>query len=342
MLAFRAVSFARLLAAGLVSLCAGCVGSPAPKPAAPAPAPRPPAVTTPEAVVDPQLEAELRADVKHLAQTIGERNTDKKWELASAADYLVDRLEALGYAVSRHGYEVGDAVVQNLEVSLPAGDRGDEVLIVGAHYDSAPGTPGADDNASGVAALLALARRLQGKPLSRSVRLVFFANEEPPHFQTETMGSLVYARQLAQRGGRVVGMLSLESLGVYSDAPGSQRYPAALAARFPTVGNFVAVVADESSRELGERVATHLRRHGSVPVEHAALPRQLDGVGWSDHWSFWQVGVPAVMVTDTAPFRYEHYHAATDTPERLDYARLGRVVLALRETILRLANDAVD
>ncbi len=288
---------------------------------------------------DRQLVAELKATVAHLSGKIGERNPKKHWELAAAADYLADQLSEAGYEVGRQGYEVDDVIAQNLEVDARGAERGDEIIVVGAHYDSAVGSPGADDNASGTAALLALARRFRGRKLRRTVRFVFFANEEPPYFQTERMGSLVYAKHALARGDRMLAMLSLESLGVYSDKVGSQRYPKGLQEKHPTVGNFVAVVSDTASRALTDRFAKLLRESGPVAVESDALPPGLPGVGWSDHWSFWQIGVPAVMVTDTAPFRFAHYHKPTDTHERLDYERFAHVVVSLGRSLQELANQ---
>ncbi|HMR74773.1 MAG TPA: M20/M25/M40 family metallo-hydrolase [Polyangiaceae bacterium] len=296
-----------------------------------------PEVSLPRA--DQKLVAELKQSVHALSHKIGERNTKKHWELAAAADFIADQLTAAGYEVGRQGFEVDDVIAQNLEVDVRGTERGDEVLVVGAHYDSAPGSPGADDNASGTAALLSLARQFRELKLRRSVRFVFFANEEPPYFQTDRMGSVMYAKHALARGDRMVGMLSLESLGVFSDAKDSQRYPAELREKHPTTGNFIAVVSDTASAGLCRRFAKLMQEGGPVPVEHDALPGDLPGVGWSDHWAFWQIGVPAVMVTDTAPFRSAHYHKATDTADRLDYERMAHVVVSLSRSLRELANQ---
>lgn len=301
-------------------------------------APEAPAAALSElSAVEAALARELERDVTKLSVEIGERNVDKKWELASAADYIASELEDAEYQVERHGYDVGEVAAQNLIVDVPGGRRGDELVIVGAHYDSAPGSPGADDNASGTAALLALARRLRGSAPLRRLRFVFFTNEEPPHFQTPQMGSLMYAKHIAARGEVVRAMISIESIGTYSDAPGSQRYPEGLAARHPTVGNFLAVVSDEPSAQLGRLIAASLKENASLPVVSDALPGDLPGVGWSDHWSFWQIGAPAVMITDTAPFRSAHYHKPTDVPKHLDFNRMARAVAGLLITVEELA-----
>lgn len=332
----------RAFAVGLSLTLVSC-GTPPPPRATPpeppveAPPEVEPAAPAPLTAEEQALRTELDKDVHALAK-IGERNVDKKWELASAADWIADELDAAGLGVHREGYEVGEVAAQNLATEVRGGARGSELVIVGAHYDSASGSPGADDNASGVAAVLALARRFAKTQPKRTLRFVWFVNEEPPFFQTPQMGSLVYAKALAARGETAVAMVSVESIGVFSDAPGSQRYPAPLAKKHPDVGNFVAVVGDERSAPLVDRFSAALSKGASLPVESDSLPAELPGVGWSDHWSFWQIGVPAIMVTDTAPFRYPHYHKPTDTPGRLDFDRMARVTQGLFVALSQLAN----
>ncbi len=331
-----------LLFACIASACAAAPPAPGPSPPKPVPAAAPAAGLPPLSERERVIADELRSDVAELAGKIGERNADKKWELASAADWLVESLEKIGYAVARDGHEIDGVLVQNLSVQIRGGSAADEVVVVGAHYDSATGSPGANDNASGVAALLALARRYQTASADRTLRFVFFANEEPPYFQTPKMGSLLYAQGLVVRRENVVAMLSLESIGVYSDAAGSQRAPQALAGKIPTIGNFAAVVGNTASKPLVDLVAEGLSVRGSLPAVGAALPGEVPEAGWSDHWSFWQIGVPAVMITDTAPFRDEHYHKPSDTPERLDYARAARLVAGLESVIAELVGESVS
>ena len=212
-----------------------------------------------------------------------------------------------------------------------------EVVVVGAHYDTVPGCPGADDNASGVAALIEIARACLPSPPPRSLRLIGFVNEEPPFFQTGAMGSLRHAWAARERGERIVAMISLESLGVYSDAAGSQQYPFPLGAFYPDRGDFLAFVGNLRSAPLVRRAIGSFRRHAAFPSEGLAAPEWVPGVGWSDQWAFWQAGYPALMVTDTVPFRYPHYHLPSDTPDRLDYDRLARVVAGLARVTLELA-----
>jgi Zn-dependent M28 family amino/carboxypeptidase len=225
----------------------------------------------------------------------------------------------------------------NVEAEVRGRERPADIVVVGAHYDSLAFTSGADDNASGVAALLALARAFAGAHPRTTLRFVAFANEEPPYFQTANMGSLVYAKRSRARGEHIVAMLSLETIGYYSDAPGSQRYPPPMGLAYPDRGDFIGFVGDRTSADLVRRVVATFRTTTHFPSEGAAPFSLIPGVGWSDQWSFWQVGYPGVMVTDTAPFRYPRYHTAQDTPDALDYDRMARVVAGLERVIADLA-----
>jgi Zn-dependent M28 family amino/carboxypeptidase len=162
-------------------------------------------------------------------------------------------------------------------------------------------------------------------------------NEEPPFYHSEEMGSRHYARRSRERGEGIHAMFSLETIGYYSDAPGSQRYPFPLGFFYPSTGNFVAFVSDLASRPLLHQAIASFRRHAAIPSEAVAAPAWIPGVDWSDHWSFGREGWPALMVTDTAPYRYPHYHAPGDTPDKVDYERLARVVTGLRGMLRELA-----
>ncbi|MBJ6725198.1 M28 family peptidase [Geomesophilobacter sediminis] len=283
------------------------------------------------------LRDRLHRHVAVLAGEIGARNIADYGNLRQAAQYVATQLKETGLPVRELPYRVGTTIVVNIEAELKGQSRGDEIVVIGAHYDTVPGCPGANDNGSGIAALLELARLLHAAQPARTVRLVAFANEEPPYFQTETMGSLVYARALQQRGEKVVAMLSLETIGCYSDAPKSQQYPAPLNLFYPDTGNFIGFVSHLGSVSLLREVIGTFRRTTRFPSEGAATPERIPGVSWSDHWAFWQAGYPAVMVTDTAPFRYPDYHEPTDTPEKLDYDRMARVVMGIERVVEKLA-----
>jgi Zn-dependent M28 family amino/carboxypeptidase len=186
--------------------------------------------------------------------------------------------------------------------------------------------------------VLALAKSPALQKPERTLRFVAFVNEEPPFFQTEGMGSTVYAKRCRDRGEKVVAMLSLETIGYYSDDEGSQKYPFPLGLFYPSRGNFIAFVGNTSNARLVRRCIKTFRAKVRFPSEGGAVPGSLPGIGWSDHWSFWEAGYPAIEITDTAPFRYPHYHEETDTPDKLDYERMARVVNGLEEVILDLAN----
>lgn len=278
----------------------------------------------------------LRKHVTSLSADIGERNVWRYAALQEAAAYIEGEFQASGYRPARQTFDVARLPVSNIDVTLRGTARADEILVVGAHYDTVGGSPGANDNGTGVAAMLELARRFAGRPMQRSLTFAAFVNEEPPFFQTAQMGSLVYARAARSLEQNVIGMLSLETMGYYADAPGSQQYPVAeMGALFPDVGNFIGFVANEESRELLDKAAAAFT--SPVPVQAAALPEGMPGAGWSDHWSFWQAGYQALMVTDTAPWRYPWYHSADDTPDKIDFARFAQVVDGLEQVIATLA-----
>ena len=277
------------------------------------------------------LAQRLRAEVTAIASK--PHNLGHPEALELSARYIEQTLTQMGYRTRRQTFDDGhasniEAVIEPLAAAAPT-------LVIGAHYDSAFTAPGANDNGSGVAALLELARALRdldGKARSR-IRLVFFVNEEPPFFQTDRMGSLVYARALHASGEKVVAMWSLETLGYYSRAPHSQHYPFPLGMLYPETGDFVAFVGNVSSRPLVRKTVAAFRAHAAFPSVGGAAPGFVQGIDWSDHWAFEQVGVPALMITDTAPFRYPHYHTTRDTPDKLDYARLARLVTGLEAMI---------
>jgi hypothetical protein len=301
---------------------------------------------TPHQGALPPLTAEEAALAAALKQHIAviaarEHNIAHHDELEAVARYLETTLESLGYSVGRQVFTADGKPVRNIDVTIepPAGRSDPEVVVVGAHYDSAPGTPGANDNATGAAAVLELARLLRDLTgvSGKRIRLVLFVNEEPPYFMTEAMGSLTYARALAARKERVVAMYSLETIGFYSSAPGSQSYPAPFGMMFPDRGDFVAFVGMLGSRPLLQETIRSFRSHTSFPTIGGVAPRAVPGIAWSDHWAFAEHGFQALMVTDTAPFRYPHYHEPTDTPDKIDAEKLARVVKGME----RVVRDAV-
>jgi Zn-dependent M28 family amino/carboxypeptidase len=273
------------------------------------------------------LAERLRRHVEDLART--QRNTD----LERPARYIEQAFAAHGLICAPQHFQSGGRTVRNIEVSTPHSS----FVVVGAHYDTVPGSPGADDNASAVAALIELAGLLGKEGLP--IRFVAFANEELPYFMGPEMGSWVSARHARDRGETVRAMLSLEMLGYYSDQPGSQRYPPPLGLFYPDHGDYIAFVGDLGARSLVRKAIGIFRKHTAFPSEGVAAPAFIPGVTRSDHWSFRDQGFPAIMVTDTAYNRNPHYHLASDTPENLDYERMARVTLGLAGVIRELATE---
>ena len=283
--------------------------------------------------------ARLEKHVRALAGEIGVRHYGRPESLKKAEDYVRTAFKSAGYTVVEQEYTVhppnaAQAVMRNFTVVVPASSPDAAVLVVGAHYDSAPETTGADDNASGVAAMLELARRFHGRSGGGvELRFVAYSTEEPPFFGSAQMGSAFHAKALKVEGRAVKGMLSLEMLGYYSDAPGSQKYPPPLSLFYPDRANFVGIVSNIGSRRfLKELVAGFKPPKGTKHIS-AALPGFIGEIGLSDHKCYWDEGFPAVIVTDTSFLRYPHYHLMSDTPEKLDYARMADVVDGLEAAL---------
>jgi Zn-dependent M28 family amino/carboxypeptidase len=279
------------------------------------------------------LRAELERDLEMLAVMIGERNVWTAGSLERSADFIVESFESTGLTARRLPYEMQKRTCENLEVEIPGGRRPDEIVVVGGHYDTVPDCAGANDNGTGVVATLALARlfaaRAPDKKPDRTLRFVAFVNEEPPYFQTGHMGSVVYAKAARAHGENITAAVSLETIGCYTDEAGSQRYPPPMGLVYPSVGNFIGFVGSFGSRKLVRQAIATFRERVQFPSEGGALPGFIPGVGWSDHWAFAEEGYPAIMVTDTAPFRYPHYHRKTDTVDKIDFDRMTRVVMGL-------------
>ena len=270
---------------------------------------------------DRALSLRLRLHVAALAAN--ERNSD----LETPARYIEAAFAAQGHKPESQYFESGGRRVRNIEA-------GAGKIIVGAHYDTVHGSPGADDNASGVAVLIELAA------MKLPIRFVAFANEEAPYFYGPEMGSWAFAKRAWERGEAIRAMFSLEMLGYYRDAPGSQRYPPPLGLFYPDRADFIAFVGDLGARGLVRRSIESFRRTAQFPSEGVAAPAFIPGVTWSDHWSFRRHGFDAMMITDTAFNRYPHYHLPSDTPDKLDYERMARVTLALAAMLKDLANEA--
>lgn len=280
------------------------------------------------------LAARLRAHVMAIASV--PHNVRYAEELEAAAQYIERQLQNIGYSIGRQEYSVDGTNVRNIEAVRDApGHAAAATLVIGAHYDSFENAPGANDNATGTAAVIELARLLKDwQPERTRVRFVLFVNEEPPYYRSREMGSWRYAERLFETRERLLGMISLETIGAFSEAANSQRYPQPFGLIFPSTANFVAFVGLPGARRFLHDVIGSFRRNLAFPSIGGLAPDIVPGIGWSDHWAFQQFGFPAIMITDTAPYRYPHYHLPSDTPDKVDFDKLARITNGL-ELIVR-------
>jgi len=272
--------------------------------------------------------------IYHLSHTIGERNLCKYKNLQEAANYIFLQFHKTTCRVNKHMFLLKNKVIENIEAIIPAKTSCSPSLILGAHYDTAKNTPGANDNATGVAALIELACRIKPFSLPYSIHLVAFANEEPPFIRTKQMGSYQYASYLHKNKVDVLGMISIETIGYYSNEKNSQKYfnflPNFI---YPNIGNFLACVSNLRSAPFLKKFLETFTLHSSFPLRSLIGPGLFPGINSSDQWSFWQFGYQAFMLTDTAPFRYVHYHKSTDTADKLNYKKLAEAITALEKTV---------
>ena len=290
---------------------------------------------------DPALIDNVTRHVDCLAGLIGPRHLGDFGAFAAAAVYVEQELMNAGYDVFRHTYPIDNKEVANIVAELPGGRRKDEIVIVGAHYDTVSTTPGADDNASAVAVLIETARLVRNLNPARTIRFVGFACEEPPYFYTGGMGSQVYARQCRTRGEQVRGMLCLEMVGYYTTEPGSQQIPLGIPRSLhwamPKRGDFLAAVGNLRSKSLAWSFRRGFKQAVRFPLFSICLPESISEIRLSDNSSFWDQGYPALMLTDTSFLRNPHYHLSSDTPETLDYERMAQVTLGVVGGVRRIA-----
>lgn len=282
-----------------------------------------------------ETERQLRRHVEMLSGVIGERNVPYHFgALEAAAQYIEDQMRTSRHSPTSQRFQVLNKTVRNIVSEVRGVKNPERIWVVGAHYDSIDGSPAANDNGSGIAGVLEMARLLgSGRPRD-TIRFVAFVNEEPPFYKGSAMGSLVYAQSCREKAEQIMGMVNLEMIGCYSNVRGSQRYPVPLdrgiAKWFlPDRGNFIAFVGNTASWKLTWRCRRLFKKSIRFPSLWIPAPRWVECAGMSDHWSFWEQGYPAVMVTDTAFFRYSHYHKASDTSDKINYPSMARVVSGL-------------
>jgi Zn-dependent M28 family amino/carboxypeptidase len=276
----------------------------------------------------------LYRHVEYLSEKIGDRHLWKQGSLNKAADYIESVLTSSGYAVRRQSYSCYGQSVSNLIAEKAGTDK--EVVILGAHYDSVPGSPGADDNASAVAGLLELARLHQETSNKKTLVFSGFVNEEPPCFGSPNMGSMVYAKHLKEQRIPVEVMVSLEMIGYFSEER-IQTYPLlGMGLVYPKTGDYIGVVGNFDSSKYVSSLKKGIRKYSKVKARSLTAPEFFGGINLSDNYSFWQHGYRAVMVTDTSFFRNRNYHQETDTIDTLNFDRMAEVVKGLYYTLLEL------
>jgi len=289
--------------------------------------------------------ARLEADVRALVYDYPGRSAWDRQTLNNAGLWVAKRFQSMGYQVTLEpvpnadGSEGFNVIADLTGTTIPS-----EIIVIGAHYDAEVKTPGADDNASGVAVMLELAARFASNPQPRTIRWIGYTNEENSSSRGAQMGSRVSAENSKQRGDNIIAMLSLEMLGYFSDAPNSQTYPfpremgTQLGLELPTTGDFVAIVARTNDTPLVAQLAGSMSQAGTIPVVAAPLPPQVTAIYRSDHANYWMQGYPAAMITDTSEYRTPHYHKMSDTPETLDYHKMQEVANTVFRSVVQLSN----
>jgi hypothetical protein len=283
-----------------------------------------------------EIAALLRADVSYLSETLGPRNPVHYQSLTRAAQWITERWRSQGYEVRTQTFPVEGKECANLEIEIPGRRMPSEIVIVSAQYDTWPGSPGANNNAGGVAVLLKLADMLKGRQTDRTLRLVAFVTQEPPYDNTESMGSLRYARRSRERGEDIRVMMSMDAIGIYKEAPGTQKLPFPFSLLYPDRGNFLAFIADLKTRPYLVEATRGFKKGSSFPIEAGAVPRWVKGAAWSDHGSFWRFGYPGIQITDTGAFRAASHTTSEDTIEKIDFGALARITVGMYASILEL------
>ncbi len=284
------------------------------------------------------IKENLKRIVRFISNEIGTRSFYQIDELDKTAKFIELEFDRCGYEVFEQRFQFEGNEYRNIVVEVKGKKYPNKVLVIGAHYDTVAGTPGADDNASGIAGLIELARLFRKKTLDKTVRFVAFTLEEPPFFRSDDMGSYRYAKDLRKKGEDVEVMVSLEMIGYFSDKPKSQYFPATFFKWFyPDTGNFIMLVGNRDSKDVLGRIKDAFKKGTGLPVESMSSYSIVPGVDFSDHWSFYQFDYKAIMVTDTAFYRNPNYHRLGDGPDTLDYARMAEVVNGLASALGELA-----
>lgn len=297
-------------------------------------APRPPATDELQ-----DLAADLEQSVRELAMDVGQRNVRRSGSLRNAGEWLGRWLGSMGLEPTFHDWTVGGQRCSNIEVVFPGGISRDEIVVIGTHYDSYRSSPSANATASGTVALLQLIDRMKDKSFSRTVKFVFFCNGERPQQGTEDAGPVQYAKAAKERGENIVGVLTIGSVGAWSNEPDSQDYLFPWNLMWPSTGDFVSIMGNPGSRELVERATTAWKTSCSLPLVSGSVPSWVPGIQAGDHDAFQAEGFSAILLSDTGAARYEDIRTVYDQFHRIDYEGLARLVLELEDFLPAFVRD---
>lgn len=280
----------------------------------------------------------VKETVEHIVASFGIRNYAYYENLERTADYLIKRFEDIRYKPEVMSYEIHGQKYRNIIATLPSSSPDHEKIIIGAHYDSCF-NPGANDNASGIAAVLELARLLKDEKTKTNITFIAFVNEEPPFFMTDSMGSRQYAMKAKKKGEKIKAAIIFDLIGFYKNERFSQKYLPLTGPFYPNQANFAAFIGNFPSRHVVSKLISGFKKYSEFPVESLIAPSFMPGVNFSDHWSFWKEGYPAIFITDTAYLRSPHYHKKTDLPDILDYGKMAVIIHGLKKSIAQFANE---
>jgi len=282
------------------------------------------------------MENELRAIVSFFADSLGPRNPVHYASLTAAKNWIINRWESIGYEVNEQTFLVEGKECSNLEIVLPGSQRSSEIVILSAQYDTWPDSPGANNNASGMAVLLKLSEMLKNYQPDRTLRLVAFTTQEPPYDNTESMGSLRYAQRSKELGEDIRVILSMDAIGIYRHEPGTQKLPFPFSLFYPDRGDFLGFIANLKTRPYVVEATRGFRKGSSFPIRGGGVPSWVKGAAWSDHGSFWKFGYAGMQITDTGAYRSLSHTTSEDTIDKIDFVALARITIGMYASIIEL------
>ena len=286
------------------------------------------------------IKRHLYEHIEVLTKTIGERNSIKYAALEQTYNYILRIMRQSLFRIKEYDYYYNNLIFRNIVAEKIGMRYPHEIIIIGAHYDTVHNSPGADDNSSGIAALLEFIRLFDDYENQRTMRFIAFTLEEPPFHDTPKMGSYVYAHSCKRRQENILFMISLEMLAYFSNKRGSQKYPHPnMINKYPNKGNFITIVGNNKSLAITQKLTDILNRHGSVHAYPIIATPEISGANLSDHSPFWNLGYKAMMITDTAFYRNPNYHEPNDTIDTLNFKHFSKLVFGLYQSLMQLDKE---